>query len=107
MGSFLVEALRHSSKDCDVCNRQLSKDISDVEIFGKGHASDKILKKYMFPEMIHEGLSCCECAIKPIRGNRYFCLTCSAFNLCEECGDVKFHDHPLLLTSSKLATLML
>ena len=70
----------------------------------KGHATNKILKKYMFPEVIHEGISCKECAMKPIRGNRYFCLTCSDINLCENCVDVKFHDHPLLLTSSKLIT---
>ena len=105
MDILLRKAFKHISKDCDICDRQLSKEILDDEIFEKGHAAtNKILNKYMFPEVIHEGLICNECAMKPIRGNRYFCLTCSAFDLCEDCGDVNFHDHPLLLTSSKFVS---
>ena len=96
-----MKAFRHTSKDCDVCNRQLSKEILQDEILEKGPSTNKILKKYMFPEVIHEGFSCSDCAMKPIRDNRYYCLICSDVNLCEDCGEIKFHDHPLLLTSSE------
>ena len=99
-----MKAFRHTSKDCDVCNRQLSKEILQDEILEKGPSTNKILKKYMFPEVIHKGLSCNDCAMKPITGNRYSCLTCAALNLCEYCGEAKFHDHDLLLTSSKLVS---
>lgn len=106
MFGHLAKAFMHTictiSKDCDVCCRQFSKEVTSVnEMSEKRKAANKILKKYLFPEVIHKGLSCNECAMKPIIGNRYFCLICSTFDLCEDCGDVKVHDHPLLLTSSE------
>ena len=101
VGPFLMKTIRHQSKHCEVCHTQLSKDSTFVQETLGNQTKNKILQKYRFPEMIHEGLTCQSCKIEPIRGNRYFCLVCSALNYCESCGDSVAHDHPLLFTSSK------
>ena len=101
VGPFLMKTIRHKSKDCEVCENQLLKDSAIRLDTGKSQTKNKILQKYRFPEVIHEGLSCSACKTNPIKGNRYFCLVCSDLNFCETCGDFEIHDHPLLFTSSE------
>ena len=94
----------HKSRDCEVCGGQLSKISTFNKETGKSEGNqrtNKILQKYKFPEVVHEGLICQSCKIQPIKGNRYFCLVCSDFNLCESCGESVNHKHLLLFTSSK------
>ena len=101
VGPFLMKATRHQTKDCEICENQLSKDFSINLATGKSHTKNKILQKYRFPEAIHEGLSCHKCKVESIKGNRHFCLVCLDLNFCETCGETADHDHPLLFTSSK------
>ena len=94
---FLMKSVRHRSDNCEVCNQQLSKSTIGI-------CKNKLLQRHTFPEVVHE-LTCNFCNTKPIRGNRYFCLTCPNLNICEKCGDSKSHDHVLVLTSSELTLL--
>ena len=96
-----MKACRHQSKDCEVCKNQLLKNSTINLETGKSQTQNKILQKYVFPKIIHEGLSCQGCKVNPIKGNRYFCLVCSDLNFCETCGESTTHDHPLLFTSSE------
>ena len=67
-----------------------------------GLSKNRILQNVRLPEVIHKGLNCNGCnKMAPIRGNRYFCLICPNFNLCQNCGDTNNHQHELILTSSK------
>ena len=103
-GPFLMMASRHQSNDCEVCDTQLSQDSKINLEMGKSVANqnkNKILQKYRFPEVIHEGLSCHACRVEPLKGNRYFSLVCSDLNFCESCGESVAHGHSLLFTSSK------
>ena len=103
-GPFLIKASRHQSKDCEVCDNQIAKDskINQETSFVENQTkNNKIVRKYTFLEVIHEGLSCHACKMKPIKGNKYLCLACSDLNFCESCGESVTHDHPLLFTSSK------
>ena len=95
-----MKASRHQSKDCEVCKNQILKNSTINPEIGKSQAKNKILQKYTFPQVIHEGLSCHICKVESIKGNRYFCLVCSVLNFCETCCETAEHDHPLLFTSS-------
>lgn len=48
--------------------------------------------------VIHKGITCDICNTGPIIGVRYKCLSCSDYDMCEECAAKKEHnpDHPLL-----------
>ena len=96
-----MKASRHQSNGCEVCEKQLSK---LNQKFGKSEESltmNKILQRYRFPEVIHEGIICHGCKMEPIKGSKFFCLICSSLKFCEFCGESVTHDHPLLFTSSK------
>ena len=102
VGPSLMKACRHRSKDCEVCKNQILKNSTINLENGKSQTKNRILQKYRFPEVIHEGLSCNACKVSdPIRGNRFFCLVCSDYNFCEACGESANHEHPLLFTSSR------
>lgn len=101
---ILNKAMRHQLKDCEVCQQQFSKASSDNLETNKSEdfsPKNKLLKRCTIPVFVHHGLICHECNATPIKGNRYFCLTCPNLNLCEKCGDSKCHEHDLVLTSSK------
>ena len=96
--------MQHQSKDCEVCNQQLSKSSTahpETRESGEGFHRNKILQRYTIPEVVHQGLSCNSCNMTPIKGYRYFCLTCPNLYLCEKCGESESHEHDLVLTSSK------
>ena len=96
--------MQHQPKGCEVCDKQLSKSSTENPETGKseeGFHRNKILQRYKIPEVVHQGLTCNGCNTTPIKGNRYFCLTYPKLNLCEECGELKSHQHDLVLTSSK------
>ena len=103
--AYIVYFLRHQSKDCEVCEQQLSKSSTEnpeTSKSGEGFHRNKILQRYTIPEVVHHELICNCCNMTPIKGNRYFCLTCLNLNLCEKCGETKDHEHDLVLTSSML-----
>ena len=96
--------MQHQSKDCEVCDKQLSKSSTEnpgASKSGEGFIRNKIVQRCTIPEVVHQGLTCNGCNITPIKGNRYICLTCLNLNLCEKCGESKNHEHNLILTSSK------
>ena len=100
-----MKTMQHQSKDCEVCDKQLSKSSTENPAIGKsgeGLHRNKILQRYTIPEVVHQGLACNGCNITPIKGNRYFCLTCPKLILCEKCGESRKNEHDLVLTSSKL-----
>ena len=66
-GPSLMKACRHQSKDCEVCKNQLLKNSTINLETGKSQTKNKILQKYSFPEVIHEGLSCSGCKVNPIK----------------------------------------
>jgi hypothetical protein len=47
---------------------------------------------------IHKGTLCDNCGISPIIGNRYTCLLCQNYDLCEYCENSDPHtaDHPMV-----------
>ena len=100
-----MKTMQHQSKGCEVCNKQLSKSSTEnLETSKSGECSlisNKILKRYTIPEVVHQGLTCNGCNMTPIKGNRYISLTWPSLNLCEKCGDSKNYEHDLVLTSSK------
>ena len=50
-------------------------------------------------KVIHENTKCSQCGQSPIEGIRYFCLTCSSYELCEKCEKKygKKHGHDMLM----------
>ena len=94
-----MKTMRHQSKGCEVCDKQLSK--SSTENPETGKTGDKILQRYTIPDIVHQGLTCNGCNMTPIKGFRFFCLNCPNLNLCEKCGESRNHEHDLVLTSSK------
>lgn len=58
---------------------------------------------------IHFGVMCDGCGMKPIKGIRYKCNTCSNFDYCDKCEEMlaEQHGHPFIkLTSPKMALSM-
>ena len=101
-----MKTMQHQSKGCEVCDQQLSKSSNEnpeTDISGEGFCRNKILQRYTIPDIVHQGLTCNGCNITPIKGFRYFCLTCLNLNLCEKCGESRKHEHDLVLSSSKLS----
>ena len=100
-----MKTIQHQSKACEVCDKQLSKSSTgnpETSKSAEGFHRNKILQRYTIPEVVHQGLICISCNVTPIKGNRYFCLTCPSLNLCEKCSESRSHEHDLVLTSSKL-----
>ena len=99
-----MKTIQHQSKSCEVCNQELSKSLNEnpeTEKSGEGLHKNKILQRYTIPEVGHQGVTCNGCNMTPIKGSRYFCLTCPNLHLCEKCGESESHEHDLVLTSSK------
>lgn len=42
--------------------------------------------------IIHKGINCSNCKATDIKGNRYKCISCSNYNLCEICEAMNIHD---------------
>ena len=99
-----MKTMQHQSKGCEVCDKQLPKSSNahpETSKSGEGYFKNKILQRYTIPEVVHQGLICTGCNMTPIKGSRYFCLTCPNLHLCEKCGESESHEHDLVLTSSK------
>lgn len=47
-------------------------------------------------EVVHEGVRCDGCQMKPIIGARYKCAICHDFDFCSKCEDKAEHAHPFL-----------
>ena len=100
-----MKTIQHQANYCEVCNKQLSKssiEHPETSKSGEGFHTNNILQRYTIPEVVHQGMTCNGCNITPIKGYRYFCLTCQILNLCEKCGESRSHEHDLVLTLSKL-----
>lgn len=37
---------------------------------------------------MHDGITCSNCKERPLRGTRYKCLVCNAFNICQRCESI-------------------
>jgi len=57
---------------------------------GKMDNDTKNMKTDEYTDLIHENIICSKCE-HPIIGTRFFCTTCSKFNLCETCEVTKIH----------------
>ena len=100
-----MKTMQHQSNGCEVCSQQLSKsstENSKNSNSGKDFHRNKILQRFTIPEVVHQGLTCNGCNMTPIKGFRYFCLSCPNLNLCEICGESKSHAHDFVFTISKL-----
>ena len=42
-------------------------------------------------------VSCNQCEMTPLMGQRYSCSICEYFDLCSACEEQKGHQHPLIL----------
>jgi hypothetical protein len=53
---------------------------------------------------VHRGITCDECQMSPIQGNRYKCYACPDYDLCEMCEESGKHpiDHPMLKIRSPI-----
>ena len=101
---FLLKAMKHTFRGCQVCSNQIEPEIFKTEYaIGQSLAiqSDKILKRINITEVIHVGVGCGSCQSNPIQGNVYRCWTCKDFVSCETCHESKKHQHPLQYVSSK------
>lgn len=47
-------------------------------------------------EVVHEGVECDGCHVKPIRGIRYKCSVLKDFDYCANCEERLQHEHPFL-----------
>lgn len=50
------------------------------------------------------GVSCKECQMNPLVGQRFYCSTCDDYDICSTC-EKKGHPHELKLMPQKLATI--
>ena len=102
---FLLNTMKHTVKDCQVCSNQIEpatlKNESGSSPPNLSIPSDKILKRINIPEVIHVGVGCGSCKSNQIKGNAYRCFTCKYFVSCETCHESKTHQHPLQYVSSK------
>lgn len=47
------------------------------------------------PAAVHHHVQCDFCDVAPIVGNRYKCMTCPNFDLCQTCYDGPGHEHEM------------
>ena len=50
----------------------------------------------------HQFVTCDGCQMHPIVGNRFKCLDCADYDLCQECAMKDEHPHNMLLIKNKL-----
>jgi len=63
------------------------------------HPISHPLVKFKRPEIVeHEGVKCDGCGIYPITGDRFKCMVCPQFDLCQKCEEKRLHavNHPLV-----------
>jgi len=74
----------------------LSESQINLQNLPKGNIYDENKEKINSLEE-HPGISCSECGINPIVGNRYCCVYCRNLNFCEKCEEKNgfIHGHPL------------
>ena len=53
----------------------------------------------------HPGITCSNCGMNPIIGNRYCCVYCNNVNYCEKCEEENglIHGHPLYKFKLRIA----
>jgi len=61
---------------------------------GENHESSNI---------VHEGVECDGCGVKPIKGFRYKCSVCPDFDFCEKCEANNEHDHVFMKIKKPIA----
>lgn len=53
---------------------------------------------------IHSGVTCDGCNAYPIRGDRYKCMVCEDFDLCENCENNGSHDETHAMLKMRKST---
>lgn len=54
-------------------------------------AKQRVAARFANSKHVHEGTSCQFCKVSPIVGQRYSCMTCVGFDLCETCYSLGGH----------------
>jgi hypothetical protein len=74
----------------------LSESQINLKNLSKGNIYDENKEKIHSLEE-HPEISCSECGVSPIVGNRYCCVYCQNLNYCEKCEEKNgfIHGHPL------------
>ena len=92
-----MKFINHQTKNCKVC-----KICSDE----KSVCMNKIIRKVNLPEKVFTGFGCKDCLMNPIVGNLYKCPICPFHLSCEKCEEIGKHEHHLIMTSSKVETIL-
>jgi len=72
------------------------------------HPISHPLVKFKRPEIVeHEGVKCDGCGVYPITGDRFKCMVCPQYDMCQQCEEKRLHDvnHPLVKLRVELRTL--
>jgi hypothetical protein len=73
---------------------------------GKGFFIKKIMKAFMGGKcgeeqtnsgVIHRGITCDGCGVRPVKGIRYKCSECPDYDLCQACESKDVHNHHIFL----------
>ena len=90
-----------------ICEKTMKKSVKIMEKFMKKKKSSPRNLEDIIPQknsnlVIHSGVTCDDCGISPIKGNRYKCAVCHNFDLCSACEEKNkdTHKHPFILIRS-------
>jgi len=87
-------------RDFDLC--------SACEAKPGSHPPSHPLVKFKRPEIVeHEGVKCDGCGVYPITGDRFKCMVCPQYDMCQKCEEKRLHEmnHPLVKLRVELRTL--
>jgi flagellar biosynthesis GTPase FlhF len=91
---------------CETCN---DFDLcSGCEARPSSHPASHPLIKFKRVEIVeHMGVKCDGCGVYPIAGDRFKCMVCPQFDLCQKCEEKRLHEvnHPLVKLRVELNTL--
>jgi hypothetical protein len=88
---------------CQLCFDSFIKNSPDLMLNGHNRNNFFEFKNNINEDVLHQYYSCNDCHSEPIWGNRFHCVTCGNFDLCESCFDKEImnesnKEHPHVLT---------
>jgi len=77
-----IIGVKYSCNEC--INYHLCSICEEKNIDHGDHLADHQLLKIKVPLVVHEGVTCNDCGVSPIKGIRYKCQVCDNYDLCEK-----------------------